>query len=64
MKLFKCGNGTSGNQVIDEGQAVDQREAARLFRRVYPRLKLDDNGYAKQDEDTSFCIAEAYQSIN
>jgi len=50
---------TSGNKVMDEHSCSSFQEAVIEFRRRFPHLNLNDNGYSKVG-NSSFCIAEYF----
>lgn len=49
----------SGNQVLADVEAVDEKDALRHFQTERPDLKLNNNGYAKDGEIT-YTIAEYF----
>lgn len=59
LKLFPCGNFSSGNQVLAEYDAESKYHAIEYFRKNNS-LALNDQGYVKYGE-ISYCIAERYK---
>ena len=58
LKLFPCGNFTSGNLVLNECYAASKQDAVKVFQQNSP-IALDGEGYGKQGE-FSYCVAECY----
>jgi hypothetical protein len=49
------------NKSIVEGEFVNSGDAREFFLKLYPEIKLDKNGYYKQSEQISYCIAEHFK---
>ena len=63
LELFPAGQwNQSGNKVWAEHTCPTIAEAIAHFKTLYPEVNLDNDGYAKEG-DQSFCVAEHFNPI-